>query len=260
MIKKLICFLALTTLNPLFASPLPDKPHIYVEGSSVIEIEPDTADFTLYLEDINPDVEIAKNTVDKRSVELLELCKELGIDEHNVSATGLNVSEHNTYDRIKQKNVFIGVRVTRSVTVTLENVERFRDIQHELINSKLSPNVGVRLYINDERPIQNEAQRLALEDATTRAKNLAKLQGKKLAGVYSISEFNLRKQERYNLTPSRNINSGSVSSTISVRGASGSHDQNIADALSRVTGVTLDPFDSGKMRATATIYVVFLIK
>ena len=57
----------------LSADVLPDKPHIYVEGSAQFDVEPDKIAITLAIVSVDQDVEVAKRDVDDRSRTLISL-------------------------------------------------------------------------------------------------------------------------------------------------------------------------------------------
>ena len=64
---------------PVFANPLPSKPHVYVEGSAAIEVVPDTITFKVSLEKVDDDISVAKADIDLRSRKLINILKKLGV-------------------------------------------------------------------------------------------------------------------------------------------------------------------------------------
>ncbi|MBE8717276.1 SIMPL domain-containing protein [Cellvibrio polysaccharolyticus] len=224
------------------ASPLPDKPHIYIEGSAEIEVIPNQMTISLGLSAENEDVGAAKQDVDKRSTSLLATLKSLAIESRDIATTALQVTP--VYDYVEGKQVPRGSRVYRQVEVTLRNLENYGPLMQALVDAELSNTVDTRLAVTDEKAVSDEALVKALEDARARATNLVTSQGKKLGDVYSISEFDLRREETYFLTPNREVygNAASVSAT--------------ADRLMK----SGEPFEPGVIRAKAKVYVVYLIK
>ena len=65
---------ALVAVNTM-ASPLPQQPHIYVEGSAELEVEPDMMVFSLSIQTVDMDLAKAKADVDARSRLLIDASK-----------------------------------------------------------------------------------------------------------------------------------------------------------------------------------------
>lgn len=236
--------LALVLASSLaLANPLPAGPHIYVEGSAEIEVIPDEMTITLGLSAENMDVGIAKQDVDKRSTQLLATLKAMGIDAKDIATTALQVSP--VYDYIDGKQVPRGSRVYRQVDITLKNLEKYGELMQALIAAKISETVDTKLAVSDEKVVSDQALIKALDDARSRAASLVESQGKKLAGVHSISEFDLRREESYMLVPNREV-FGSATPEMSGR----------ADMAMKAA----EPFEPGVIRAKAKVYVVYLIK
>src|SRR5690606_34648999 len=88
------------------ANPLPNKPHIYVEGSAEIEVIPDQMTISLGLSAEEMDVAVAKQDVDKRSTQLIATVKEMGIEARDLATTALQVTP--VYDYVDGKQVSRG--------------------------------------------------------------------------------------------------------------------------------------------------------
>ena len=262
MIKKWILVTSMLFAFEALGGPLPNKPHIYVEGSAEIDVKPDIAKFTVYLESIGESAEDSKNEIDEKSVSLINLCKDLDIGIEYVAASGIRVQKEYEYEEKTDKEVYIGVNVSRSVEITLTDISKYKDVMHGLVASDISPSISTRLSLSNERVVTDQALSAALKDATERAQSIADLQKVKLGKIYSVSEFNLRQPERYLLRVSRKIEGQSSSeiSAISAEDIGRFPDTNLSESLQRVSRLSIDPFDTGSMIAKAQIYVVFLVK
>ncbi|WP_075188160.1 SIMPL domain-containing protein [Teredinibacter haidensis] len=241
------------------ANPLPDKPHIYVEGSAEIDVMPDLATFVVYLESVGVNAEKPKSDIDKKSVALITLCKKLGIDVADVAASGIRIHKQYEYEEKFRKEVYVGVNVSRSVEITLKDISKYKTVMHELVTSNISANISTSLSLSNAKLFTDKALSSALIDATERAQAIASLQNVKLGKVYSVSEFNLRQPERYLLRASRQIQ-GQSSAAIRAEDIGSFSDQDSFNSSQRVAGKTVDPFDAGSMKAIAQVYVVFLVK
>ncbi len=236
--------LSMAVFNPLaFSTPLPQKPHIYVEGSAKIEVEPNTITFSVELEKTDFELEVAKSNVDNRSVKLIETCKDLGIPTENIATTTLKI-----YPAFKYKNgeqTPNGTSVSRKVDIKLEDLSIYGKVMAALVQADISKTISTQLSISNEDEFTDKALEAALADANKRAETIAKSQKKQIIGIHSISEFRDRRDEVYQLIPSREI-IGQASS------------KQMAYDISR-TGNN-EPFQPGRMIATAKVYVVYLIK
>jgi len=235
--------LALIFMAPFaLANPLPSKPHIYVEGSAEIEVIPDQMTITLGLSAENMDVAIAKQDVDQRSHELINTLKSMAIEAKDIGTTALQVTP--VHDYVDGKQVPRGSRVYRQVDITLRNLENYGELMRALVDAKISNTVSTTLAVSDEKTVGDQSLIKALEDARTRATALLESQGKKLGNVYSISEFELRREESYQLVPNRQVY--------------GESSPVMADAA--FLRKSSEPFEPGVIRAKAKVYVVYLIK
>lgn len=239
-----------------YASQLPNKPHIYVEGSAEIEVEPDIATFRIGLHTTGKDAEKEKTKIDEHSVTLVNLCKKMGININDIAATGINVSQAYEYDKKEQKRIHIGVHISRTVEITLREMSKYKDLMHHLTAADVSEDISSNLSLDNEKLATDQALATAINDATKRATSIAKLQNVELGEVYSVTEFNLRQPERSLLHVSRKIE-GQLSSSIFAEDMGKMQDSNMAQAMSRIS---TDPFNTGKMKAKAQVYMVFLIQ
>ncbi len=226
-----------------FANPLPNKPHIYVEGSAEVEVIPDQMTITLGLSAEHAELATAKKEVDDRSIQLLDTLKSMDIAARDIATTALQVSP--VYDYVDGKQVPRGTRVYRQVDVTLRNLEKYGELMRALVDAKISNTVGTSLSVSDERAVSDRALIAALADARARAESLLESQGKRLGEVYSVSEFDLRREESYYLVPNRAVYGESAPVALSAARADMKHSE---------------PFEPGVIKAKAKIYVVYLIR
>jgi uncharacterized protein YggE len=243
--KKLIVVATLCFLSQLsVGSPLPDKPHVYVEGSAEVEVTPDTMTFSLLIEKTDLDLAAAKTDVDSRSTLLINTCKKLGIKPDAIATTALSIFPE--YDYKDQGRVFSGNRVSRQVDITLKDLTKYAQVMKALVDAKITQTINTKLSLADEKSAQDKVLANAMGDAKARAERLAKSQGKELGEAFSISEFNTRAEEVYALRVSRAIDGNSASdATPQVR-------------LSKMEAG--EPFEPGVMKAKAQVYVVYLLK
>jgi uncharacterized protein YggE len=225
------------------ADPLPDKPHIYVQGDARIEVEPDRLTISVGLTEVSDKLETAKGEVDARSRLLIERARAIGIEDRDIGTTSLRITP--TYDYVDGERVDLGTAAYREVTLTLRDLSQYSELMSALVEADISTWISTRFLVSNGGALTDEALTRALENARARAERLAESQGKRLGDVYSISEFNTRRDESYQLYPSRRI-VGQSSSAFT--------DAQVSD------NYVSEPFEPGMMVATATVYVVYLIR
>jgi uncharacterized protein YggE len=241
--KFLIAFLSLLLLSfPASASPLPPQPHIYVEGSAELEVEPNMMNFSLNIQTLDLDLAKAKADVDARSRLLIETIKKFGIKAEDIATTALNIRPE--YEYKENQRVLVGNQVSRQVDITLRDLKKYPDMMKALVDAKISETINTALTLSDKKSVEEKVQTAAMKDARDRAERLAKSQGKSVGDPWSISEFNMRGEEVWRLVPNRQLMDGS-SSKMAMRAE-------IANSN--------EPFEPGKMKITAQLYVVYLLK
>lgn len=242
--SSLLLTLALTLpVPPVTANPLPDKPHIYVEGYAEIEVEPDLMVVTVSLLETNDELAVAKETVDERSRTLIQLARDIGIDGSDIATTSLGIRP--AYEYLDDRRVDMGTSVYRQVTLTLRDLSRYPELMEALVAADISSLIETRLKVSNQGALTEEALARSLEDARQRAEELAASQDKRLGEVFSISEFASRADETYRLYPSRRIVGQSSRALGDVQAFS---------APSR------EPFEPGLMMAVARVYVVYILR
>lgn len=241
--KLLLALAMLLSAVPLWANPLPAQPHVYVEGSAEVEAEPDIMTFSISIQALNLDLAKAKADVDERSRLLLDTCKKMGIKPADIATTALNIRPE--YEYRDQQRVLTGNQVSRQVDITLRDLKKYPAMMQALVDAKISETINTNLSLSNKQELENKAQVAAMADARARAERLAKSQGKKLAAPWSISEFNNRGNERWQLLPARELMGSSANMK--------------ADAMSlqRTGG---EPFEPGLMKLSAQVYVVYLLE
>lgn len=240
--KLLVSAVLMFAAVAVVASPLPSKPHIYVEGSATVKAEPDEMRFSVTLEHTADTLGQAKAVVDERSHTLIDLSKKMGIAAEDIATTALRVYPSYSYENNRQ--VQNGTTVSRQVDLHLRDLTKYPAVMKAFVEAEISQMISTQLLVSDEEKLADQALVKALKDAQQRAQSLAAAQGRKLGGAYSISEFLTRDDDRYKLQVSRGV-----------VGESGSAVQK--DSMARSAS---EPFEPGKMEATAQVYVVYLLK
>lgn len=236
-------FLSLFLSLGVYANPLPAQPHIYVEGSAELEVEPDTMNFSLSIHALDIDLAKAKADVDARSRLLIDTVKKFGIKADDIATTALNIRPE--YEYKDNQRVLVGNNVSRQVDITLRDLKKYPDMMKAMVDAKISETINTNLTLADKKSVEEKVQAAAMKDARERAERLAKSQGKSVGEPWSISEFNVRGDEVWRLVPDRHLmgkSSGVLAEALAPRDYPG------------------EPFEPGKMEITVKLYVVYLLK
>ena len=223
------------------ADPLPDASHIYVQGFSSIKVEPNLMTISVTIESINKDLEVAKQDVDNRSNILISSCYDFKIDRKDISASTLAIGP--AYEIRNDNREFIGTQVNRGIEITLRDLNNYASLIKAIIDAKVTKIRSTVMSIDNEDEVIKKAQNEAMKDAVHRAEAIAQTAGKRVGDVYSISEFDLRRDERYFLFPNRRI-----SQLVEVKRSS-----------LYETAFEEEPFEPGLIEAAVEIYVVFYL-
>ena len=244
---RAIFFVLLTASLPMTARAdvFPSEPHVYVEGSSEIRVEPDTLELSLVVEATDPKLDAAKARVDERARKLVDACRQLGIADADIIAATLQIGP--AYDYTGGRTKLIGTRVARPIDVKLRDFEKYSELIQAVVASGVERIDATTMSSSQQAKILQDAQQAALADARARAERFAAASGRKLGEAYSISEFDHRRQERYLLEPARSI------------GASEHHGSRYRGEVSALSAAD-EPFEPGTIVATATVYVIYLLE
>jgi uncharacterized protein YggE len=217
------------------ADPLPSQPHIYVEGESNVRVAPDLIHIQLSLDKTDPNVAVAKAAVDRRSRMLIDACKQMGIQDQDISSSNLQIRPE--YEYRGQHHQKIGTKVSRQVDITLKDLTHYPDLIRALVEGEVGEITETSLGSSREQQLRDQALDQAFSDAKSRAERLASSAGSKLGPVHSISEFRVRQDipevEIRTLLPKRRV---------------------------QMDQITEEPFEPGLLEITGQVYVVFLLR
>ncbi len=196
---------------------------------------------TIGIEAKDKKLEVAKGDADDRSRLLIDSCVKIGIEKNDISASTLQVSPD--YEHRDGNTRLSGSRVYRQVDIILKDLDNYQRLMEALVLSNISKTIRTDLSVSTANSLTDQALIKALADARLRAEILAKASGKELGTIYSISEFETRREEGYRLSPSRKIVGESN-----------------AVLMGRAASQRAGAFEPGLISAVAKVYVVYLLE
>jgi uncharacterized protein YggE len=231
--KALVFVLSIISF-PLLSTVIPKQPHIYVEGHAEQEVIPDQIKISVSVTATNTDAE--------KSLKLFEATKALGIKQEQITATPIQI--YPAIEHQNGKSVNVGTRVSRNIDILLHDLAIYPALNDALVEAEITSKISSTVELSDERSIKKGVLMLAVNDAKLKAAELAAIHGKEIKDVYSISEFKTRTEDAYNLRPNQEVYGQSY---------------NAAHTRYRVPPGS-SVFKIGKMRVTATVFVVYTME
>jgi uncharacterized protein YggE len=230
---------------------LPSAPHVYVQGVGEVEVEPDTLRISGSISVTALEAALGESEVQQRSAALLSLAREFDISADAIRASTVAVSPSFDYNGGQRR--FTGYNVNRDFSIEMEIPDDYYSKVQRIVESGALDYVDVVFSYSDIDGAVRDAQLVAIDDARGRAESLAEQAGARLGSVYSISEFDLRQDEQYLLTPDRTFFESELntSDTIVVTGSR-------VRGSSAVGGIQL--FRADTVAAAAQVYVVYYLE
>ena len=163
---------------------------VTVSGIGTVLVQPDMVQMSVSYSHIAKTTKEAKEEVDKKMRQILDILKEDGIEEKNIKTSSLNYDEATDY--INGRSVQIGQRAWQSIVVTVNDIADNPD-RFPLLLDKITAidKVSIRNIVfdtEDKTEIYIQSRELAYQKALDKAKQYADLSGQKLGKVLSISE------------------------------------------------------------------------
>jgi len=183
-----LLFLVLLTVNVYAHEPI-EQDHVKVVGVGEVEKEPDQATLNISIEAKEPDLITAKKVADDKYRKVLEVIKKAGIADKHIKATRINAQPE--YEWRNNSRIYKGERVSRSLAVTIEDLDLVSKLMQDVIEGGVSRIDGMQTGFKDPKALQELALAAAADDAKHKAEFLAKRLGRNLGDAYSITEHNV---------------------------------------------------------------------
>jgi uncharacterized protein YggE len=183
-ITRQILIIAILSLGAVSCDAQTGQRTIITSGSGQVSVPANMAELSVQLQAINRDSTAAKENVDSRVNDFIRALKRIGIDKTDVIAPTLRLSPN--YEYINQKQRFTGFRASRSVTVTLNDLEQLNQLMDTALDSGIDQIGQLQLKVRDEQQFQRQAQQQAIEDSKQKARILAKAYGAELGPIVQI--------------------------------------------------------------------------
>jgi uncharacterized protein YggE len=158
---------------------------IHVSGVGEVDVVPDMARIGLEVRREGPDAAALKPELDTVTRAVLELTRELGVADRDVTAAQVTV-----YPRYTNRNgepVVDGVTATRTIAVTLRDLDRVGDLVNGALKRGVNGVAGVELDASKRKELERSALDLAIADAIAKAEHVAAQFGVRLGPLVDAS-------------------------------------------------------------------------
>lgn len=163
---------------------------ISVSGDGKVYAKPDMAEISLSFSEVAPTSKVALDKVNEKINEAIKIAKDNGINDNDITTTGLNV--YTDYDYSGSYRKVMGQRATQSLTIRIKKLDDKATKAANLIDGISTINnvqfSGISFDIEDKTKLYTQARELAFNKAKQKATELAKLSGVRLDKPVSIGD------------------------------------------------------------------------
>lgn len=173
----------------LFAEILPNSEYIYVHGMTDLEVIPDIALIQFSIHHIHEHLAEAKADVDRRSHDVIQLTKHLGIADKDITATQLYVHPAKEYE--EGKKIFEGHKVSRNIEIVLRDIALYNDLIQGIIAIGINEIERTRMISSQQEESEAQALTKAIEHAKQKAQVIASQFDAQVGPIFGVSEIPL---------------------------------------------------------------------
>ena len=182
----LLCAGVLTTLGAN-AQSVDSIRQISLTGQGEVSTTPDMAEISMSVVSIKRASADAKTDVDTRFNNYLSALLELGIDKEDIVAATLRTNPQYSYQN--NQRVFTGYSATRSIRITIDDLELLDAVMQSALDSKID-NIGqIEYKSSEEDELRAQARERAIQDSKNKAFTLAEAYDAELGPIHSISYY-----------------------------------------------------------------------
>ena len=161
---------------------------ISVSGTGTVKVDPDTARIDLGVIANNESLEVAQTEVTEGLESITGVLTDAGIAEEDVTTTSYNVYPVPEYDR---DGNYVGIEryeVSSGLSVIVRDVDSVGTILDAAVEGGANNVWGISFYVDDPSAAASQARTLAVEDARSKADELATAGGMVVTNVVTITE------------------------------------------------------------------------
>lgn len=170
---------------------------ISVSGEGEVFAVPDTATFSVTVQERAREVKPAQDAATKKANGIIAYLKEQGIEDKDVQTADYSVYPQYEYTQAvcpasgycpPGRQVLTGFEVSQTLTVKVRETEKAGDLLSGVGSRGASSVSGLSFTIDDQDALEADARDQAISDAEGKAKDLAKSLGVRIVRIVGFSE------------------------------------------------------------------------
>ena len=158
---------------------------ITISGEGKVTAIPDIAQISLGLRTESKQVDTAQRENTEKMNNIISTLGKLGVGKEDIKTSNYNISPRYDYNRDTGKQTLRGYEVSQSVTVKIRDLESVGAVIESSASLGANQVGGLSFTIDEPEELRQEARIKALENATAKAKTLAKVAGVKIGKFFS---------------------------------------------------------------------------
>lgn len=165
-----------------------DGRSITVNGRGTVTIAPDSASIVVGVDVTGDTLVGAQEDSAERMTTVLDTLSDAGIPDDQIQTVDYRINVINEYDDNGRLKGVSGYQVSNQVQVTTNDIEGLGSLIDELVASGANTIYSINFFTSDASIAMSQARALAVNDARTKAGELAEAAGLTLGGILTISE------------------------------------------------------------------------
>lgn len=167
-----------------------DQSTVSVAGTGSVSVRPDMIQLSISLNRTAQTTRLAQDAVNKMVRQALDVLKNAGIEDKNISTASLTFNPE--YEYRPSRRVLVGQRAEQRITFSIHDIQNDSEKASQIIDRLVQIN-GIELNqmsfsVKNNTEYFIQSRELAFQKATAKAEQYAALSGLKVAKVLSIAE------------------------------------------------------------------------
>ncbi len=159
---------------------------VRVNGKGTVTANPDIAHVSLAVKTVNKDIKKAQSENTKAMNKVIKAITKLGIPEKNIQTTDYNLREK--YDWKNDERIFKGYEVRNSINIKVEDIKKAGTVLETAVKNGANVANGISFDIKNKEKVYNEALKLAMKSADSKATALMSEFGEKPGKPFRVDE------------------------------------------------------------------------
>ena len=169
--------LSSSPINSVVGAAVTDQPHISVHGTGIVSAKPDMANLQIGVQIQNTSLATAQGDAATKMDAAMKQLKAAGVDEKDISTAQYNVEPVMDYSQQNAPPRVTGFRVTNILNVKIRDIAKAGKVIDDLVGAGANTVYGLSFGFSDPTALMKQAREQAMNDAKTKAGELASLGG-----------------------------------------------------------------------------------